>query len=141
PWERLPLITAAVGRGDDAEARRLLSSAPRLHLSLPDCHGLSEGLMLVTFFHVLGQLERGLLSWQLAGAAAEWEDSTIGPEGRERAERLWGLARLTAYRLGVEADGWTQFCAELHLDGEALVRDLPCYATLRRTQQVARLAA
>jgi hypothetical protein len=141
PWERLPLLLAAVERGDDAEARRLAHSASRLHLSLPDYHGLSEGLMLLTFFHVLGQFERGLRYWQLVGTAADWEAFPVGPEDRERAERLWKIARLTAYRLGVEADGWMRFCEELHLDGEALLRDLPCYDTLRRTQQTARALA
>jgi hypothetical protein len=29
----------------------------------------------------------------------------------------------------------------LHLDGEALLRDLPCYDTLQRTQQAARALA
>jgi hypothetical protein len=130
-----------VERGDDAESHRLSRSAPRVHLSLPDYHGVSDGLMLLTFFHALGQLERGLLYWQLAGTAADWEEFTVGPEDEERAERLWGLARLTAYRLSVEADGWARFCAELHLDGEALLRDLPCYDTLRRTQQAARALA
>jgi len=141
PWERLPLIVAAVERGDDAEAQRLTHSAPRLHLSLPNYHGLSEGFLLLTFFHVIGQLERGLLYWQLTGTAADWEEFSIGPEDQDRIERLWKIARLIAYRLGVEADGWTRFCAELHLDGEALLRDLPCYDTLRRTQQAARALA
>jgi hypothetical protein len=141
PWERLPLITAAVERGDDAETHRLSRSAPRLHLSLPDYHGLSDGLMLLTFFHVIGQLERGLLYGHAAGAAAESEEFPVGPDDKDRAERLWSVARLTAYRLNVEADGWTCFCAELHLDGEAMLRDLPCYDTLQRTQQTARLAA
>jgi hypothetical protein len=141
PWERLPLITAAVERGDDAETHRLSRSAPRLHLRLPDYHGLSDGLMLLTFFHVIGQLERGLLYWHAAGAAAEAEEFPVGPDDKGFAERLWGVARLTAYRLNVEADGWTRFCAALHLDGEALLRNLPCYDTLQRTQQTARLVA
>ena len=141
PWERLPLITAAVERGDDAETHRLSRSAPRLHLRLPDYHGLSDGLMLLTFFHVIGQLERGLLYWHAAGAASGWEEFPVCADDKDCAERLWGVARLMAYRLCVEADGWTRFCAELHLDGEALLRDLPCYDTLRRTQQTARALA
>jgi hypothetical protein len=141
PWERLPLILAAVDRGDDAEAQRLARSAPRVQLSLPDYHGLSEGLMLQTFFHVIGQLERGLLYWQLSGTAADWEEFPVGQDDKDFAERLWGVARLTAYRLSVEADGWARLCAELHVDGEALLRDLPCYDTLRRTEQAARLVA
>jgi hypothetical protein len=141
PWERLPLLLAALQRGDDVETQRLSGSAPRIQLRLPDYHGLNEGLTLLTFFHVIGQLERGLLYWQLTGTAADWEEFSIGPEDEERIERLWKIARLTAYRLNVEADGWTQFCAELHVDGEALLRDLPCYDTLQHTQQTARLVA
>ena len=141
PWERLPLLLSALHRGDDAEAQRLAGSAPRIQLSLPDYHGLNKGLVLLTFFHVLGQLECGLLYWQLTGTAADWEEFTVGPEDQERIERLWKIARLIAYRLSVEADGWTRFCEELHLDGGALLRDLPCYDTLRRTQQAARALA
>jgi hypothetical protein len=89
--------------------------------------------MLLAFFHVLGQLERGLLYWHAAGAASGWEEFPVCADDKDCAERLWGVARLMAYRLCVEADGWTRFCAELHLDGEALLRDLPCYDTLRRT--------
>jgi hypothetical protein len=71
PRERLPLLLAALHRGDDAEAQRLACSAPRIQLSLPDYHGLNEGLLLVPLFHVLGQLDRGLLYWQLTGTAAD----------------------------------------------------------------------
>jgi hypothetical protein len=141
PWERLPLLLAALHRGDDTEAQRLSQSAPRLLLSLPNYHGLNDGLSLLTLFHVLGQLERGLLYWQLTSTAADWEQFLVGPADQDRIERLWGLARLTAYRLGLEADGWAQFCEGLHLDGEALLRDLPCYDTLRCTQQAARALA
>jgi hypothetical protein len=141
PRERLPLILAAVERGDDAEAQRLSCAAPRLHVRLPDYHGRSDGLMLLTFFHALGQLERGLLYWHAAGAAADAEAFPVGQGDPDVAERLWAAARLTAYRLAVEADDWARFCAGLHLDEEALLRDLPCYETLQRTQQAARALA
>jgi hypothetical protein len=130
-----------VERDDNVETHRLSRAAPRVHLSLPDYHGVSDGLMLLTFFHVIGQLKRGLLYWHAAGAASEWEEFPVAPGDKDCAKRLRGVARLTAYRLGVEADDWTRFCAELHLDGEALLRDLPCYDTLQRTKQTARLVA
>jgi hypothetical protein len=141
PRERLPLLMTAVVRSDAAEAQRLMHSAPRLQYRLPDYHGLSDGLMLLTFFHALDQLDRGLLYWHATSAAANADEFPVGTQDMDVAERLWRVARLTAYRIGVEADGWARFCAELHLDGEALLRDLPCYATLQRTQQTARLAA
>jgi hypothetical protein len=127
PWERLPLLLAAQDRSDDAEAQRLSTRCRASTSACPDYHGLRDGLMLLTFFHVIGQLERGLLFWQLTVTAADWEEFSIGPADKDRIERLWGLARLTAYRLGVEADGWARFCAELHLDGRR------CCATYRGT--------
>ncbi len=41
----------------------------------------------------------------------------------------------------VEADAWKRLCGELNIDPEALLRDLPCYDTMRRTEEAARLLA
>ena len=54
---------------------------------------------------------------------------------------MWASARLAAYRLCVEADAWKRVCGELNIDPEALLRDLPGYDTLRRTEEAARLSA
>jgi hypothetical protein len=139
PSERLPLIIAAVERGDAAEADRLSRSAPRFQPVLPDYHGLGEGLLLLALFHLIGQLERGLVYWRTAATAVDWEECPAGQQDKVRAERLWAVARMTAYMLCVEADAWTRFCSELHIDPVALVRDLPGYNTLQLTQEAARL--
>jgi hypothetical protein len=141
PAERLPLIVAAVDRGDAAEADRLARSAPRIDVRLPDYHGLGEGLLLLSLFHTIGQLERGLTYWHIAGTVADWEAFPLDKEDKDRAERLWGVARMTAYQLCVEADAWTRLCAELQIDPATLLRDLPCYDTLQRTLEAARLFA
>jgi len=138
PWERLPLIVAAVERGDDAEADRLSRSAPRMHLALPDYHGLGDGLLLLSLFHVIGQLELGLQYWHTSVLAAQWEEFVDDEEDKARAERMWDCTHLAAYRLCVEADAWKRLCADLQIDPEALLRDLPCYDTLRRTEEAAR---
>jgi hypothetical protein len=139
PRERLALIIAAVERGDAAEADRLSRSAPRIQVGLPDYHGLGDGLLLLALFHLIGQLERGLIYWHTSATAVDWEECPARHQDHGRAERLWAVARMTAYRLCVEADAWTQFCSELHIDPEALLRDLPGYDTLRLTQEAARL--
>ena len=141
PFERLPLIIAATERGDDAEADRLARSAPRIHVALPDYYGLGDGLLLLSLFHMIGQLELGLLYWQVSGLAAQWEEFIVDKEDEARAERMRGCTRFVAYRFCVEADAWKRLCGELKIDPEALLRDLPCYGTLRRTEEAARLLA
>ena len=139
PFERLPLIIAAAERGDDAEADRLARSAPRVHLALPDYHGLGDGLLLLSLFHVIGQLELGLLYWHVSGMASQWEEFIVDKEDEARGERMRACTRFVAYRLCIEADAWKRLCAELNIDPEALLRDLPCYDTLPRTEEAARL--
>ena len=138
PWERLPLIIAAAERGDDAEADRLSRSAPRMHVALPDYHGLGDGLLLLSLFHVIGQLELGPQYWHTSALAAQWQEFVVDEGDRARAGRMEDCTRLAAYRLCVEADAWKLQCADLHIDPEALPRDLPCYDSLRRTEQAAR---
>jgi hypothetical protein len=141
PLERLPLIMAAVERGDDAEADRLSRSAPRMHVGLPDYHGLGDGLLLLSLLHMIGQLHLGLLYWRGSELAAEWQEFARGKEDKARGDRLWGLVRMAAYRIVIESDGWRRLCGELKIDPEALLRDMPAYEELRRTEEAARLAA
>src|SRR5258708_14358387 len=122
---------AAVDRGAAAEAARLSRSAPRIQVGLPDYHGLGDGLILLALFHLIGQLERGLVYWHTSATAVDWEEYPAGQEDKDRAERLWAVARLTAYRLCVEADAWARFCSELHIDPAELLRSPPAYPTLR----------
>jgi hypothetical protein len=51
------------------------------------------------------------------------------------------LIRLTAYRIRVEADAWKRLFGELKIDPEVLLRDLPGYDEVRRSEQHARIAA
>jgi hypothetical protein len=107
-------------------------------VGLPDYHGLGEGLLLLSLFHVIGQLDLGLRFWHLQGVADDGEDVAVGKGEPARAHRLGDLIRLTAYRLCVEADGWRRLCADLNVDPEALLCDLPCQDALRLTEQAAR---
>ena len=45
------------------------------------------------------------------------------------------------YLFLVEGQGWERFCAELHLEDDALLRDLPGYLTVKEAEARARLWA
>ena len=141
PSERLPLILAAHDRGDGAEADRLIRSAPRTRLWLPDYHGLCEGLVLASVFHAIEQLRRGLLYWQTQGALGQWSEVCPSAEDETRGDRLWGLIRLMACRMGIEADAWRPLLAEGNIDPEVWLRDLPGYDEVRRTEEACRTLA
>ena len=141
PRERLPLIMAATERSDEAEADRLSRSAPRIHVSLPDYHGLGEGLFLLSLFHIMGQLHFGLLFWQGTGIAALCDEAPVCKKFRHNTGHLWDLTRMVAYRIGVQADGWKRLCDELRIGPDFLLRDLPGYEDVQRTEEAARLAA
>jgi len=141
PRERLPLIVAAIERGDDAEVDRLTRSAPRDGFRLPDYHGLAEGMLLASLFHMVTQLDRIALYWQAEGIADRYWETATSKELRIRAERLSDLTCLVAYRIKVEAEAWNRFCAELQIDPEILLRDLPSYDTLKRGEETAAIAA
>jgi hypothetical protein len=138
PSERLPLIIAASDRGDQAEADRLSRSVPRIRVGLPDYHGLGEGLLFLSLFHTMEQLDLGLLFWHAQGMATEYEEFPVDQGDKARADRLWDATRLLAYKLCIQADAWKCFFAELQIDPETLLRDLPCYSTLQLTERAAR---
>jgi hypothetical protein len=138
PLERFPLILAAAERADDAEVQRLLHSAPRVHLSLPDHHGLSDGVLLQALIHVIEQLNLGLMFWHVQALIADWEAFPARKEDEAGADRLWDSVRLAAYRFCVEADGWRRLCAELKIDPDALLRGVRGYDALQFTEKAAR---
>ena len=140
PLERLPLLMAAVDRGDDAEATCLSRSAPGIRVGLPDYYSVGEGLLLLALFHMIEQLDLGLVFWQAQGLAADWEECAAGKQERARVARLWDGIRMAGYRLCIEADAWRRLCAELKIDAEALLRDLRGYDAVRRTEKAARVS-
>jgi hypothetical protein len=69
------------------------------------------------------------------------EDDCRGRAGQaERARRL-GAARMLAYLLVVNAEGWRSFCSEMRFDGDLLLREMPGYETLAWVEEVGRLMA
>ena len=141
PRERLPLIMAAVERGDPAEADRLARAAPRIHVSLPDHHGLSEGLAFLTLCHVIEQLDFAVLFWQAQALAADWEAYPAGARDKAAADRMWDVGRLAGYLLCIESEAWKRLHAELHIGPESLLRYLRGHDAVKRTEKSARALA
>lgn len=140
PKERLPLIIAASARGDEVERDRLAHSAPREGFRLPDYHGLSEGMELVSLFHLLELLDAAALYWQTGGMLAEWE--VLTEEGEDKPpKRLRATVGVFAYVFTTKLDGWRRFCSEFKVDPDLLMSELPGYDTVKRTEEAARIAA
>jgi hypothetical protein len=141
PWERLPLIAAASARADEVEKDRLARSAPKIGFRVPDYWGLAEGLDELVKLYLLGQRDLAALYWRLSGLLDQEPRDRPSRQERRRDERRWRLLKMLAYRYVVRADGWRLLCAELPIDPEVLLRELPGYDSVRQMEQVARLIA
>jgi hypothetical protein len=139
PWERLPLMVAAMARGDDVEYERLGRSAPNRRLRVANYWGLSDGLRNIATSYMLRQLEAAVCLGHAVGLLVPWLRSAKGASKGE--ERVWKAVQTRAYIFLVRADGWKLFCAELHIDPDDPLRNLPGYSALRETEKTARLVA
>src|SRR5207247_4552288 len=64
------------------------------------------------------------------------------PARRSRKRRgppLDKVLNVLTYRCVVQADAWKSLCADLHIDPDIVVRDYPCYATVRHMETLARV--
>jgi hypothetical protein len=141
PFERLPLIVAASGRGDEAEAMRLAKSAPRHVFKVADCYGLIQGLEGLANYYLMTQLDLAV-HYQTALIGYEETSSSLQTKkAHAQADRLWKVAQLNAYWFLIMADAWNLVCAELLIDPEVPLRDLPGFANLKRLEAVLRPSA
>jgi hypothetical protein len=140
PKERLPLIMAASARGDEAERNRLAHTAPREGFWIRDYYGWAEGLHQASMFHLLELLDAAALYWQVGGILAEWAALTEGEEDTP-TKRLRATVKAFAYLLTIKIDGWKRFCSEFNVDSDMLIKNLPGFATVQRTEEAARLTA
>jgi hypothetical protein len=138
PRERLPLILAASARGDERERSRLMQSARKELYRLPDYHGQAVGLRLLSLVQHVRVLERATHFYR---ALALLVDPGEEAKGEASPRRLLGTARLLAYALVIEIDGWRAFCAKLAIDPDQLVRSLGSYATVQAAEEEARAMA
>jgi hypothetical protein len=135
PRERLPLIMAASLRGDEPERSRLTQTAPKALYRLPDYHGPADALRHLALVQHARVLERATHFYQaLALLAGPAEDA----DGEDSPRRILRTARLLAYALVTEVDGWRAFCAKLAIDADQLVRALDSHATAKEAEEEAR---
>ncbi len=140
PTERLPLINAAVERGDELDENRLAHSAPSISLQLPDYHGLSDGWLMLSMFYMIEQLDLAVLFWRNLGLSAECRSFPDDAEEIARGERLFDLARFAGYRICVEADAWKLVCSEGNINGNGMLCHLRGFETLQQVEENARMS-
>ena len=143
PRERFPLIVAARSRGDEAEAQRLMRSAPTTLRKVVHYRGLAEAIGELSLLHLCQLLHLAAL---LGQADLRWLHSAQrrprrGNRQDRRERQLLHDVRLHAYLFLVESEGWYRFCAERNLDPDVLVRDFPGYTTVKAAEKVARVLA
>jgi hypothetical protein len=133
PWERLPLITAASGRGDETERQRLMRTAPTVVYRVPDYFGLGMAFNEVSRLHFMELLNLAALYFETMAHADDWED--------EYGERMLKIGRLFGYIFKVQLAGWRAFCAEFYFDPEPCWDSLPGFETVKRMESAAESAA
>jgi hypothetical protein len=138
PWERLPLIVAAAGRGDDVEENRLAQTAPRVDFRVANCWGLVQGLELLARHYLLVQLDRAVIYWRVMNLLDK--ETLFGQtrKAKQREERLWRALETLAYRIVVQADGWKLFCRQMQIDPEVPLKYLPGHEAVSHVETLAR---
>src|SRR5436190_13816832 len=84
PWERLPLIIAAIARGDAPEVDRLRRTAPRVAYRAADYMGALEALEEVCTVYLMRQLDLAALYRQASGMHREHDALTAGEQPGDR---------------------------------------------------------
>src|SRR5262249_12264295 len=91
PRERVPLMVAALSRGDYVELDRLGHSAPKVGYKMPDFSELSQGLQDLAMLYMLRQLAWAVQFERLSN----WLDQDVPRRGcradrefRERTEQI-----------------------------------------------------
>ena len=106
--ERLSLLLAAAGRGDEVEHGRLSDAAPRVTWRVPHTFGRALAFLGVFSQHRMERLDLAGLFFKTATLA----DATTG----KVAARLRDVVGLYGYLVKINADGWARFCEQECLD-------------------------
>jgi hypothetical protein len=141
PWERLPLIVAAAGRGDEVEENRLAQAAPRVDFGIANCWGLVQGLDLLARNYLLVQLDRAVIYWRVTNLLDKEPLFRQTRKAKQREERLWRWVETLAYRIVVQADAWKLFCRQLQIDPDVPLKDLPGHEAVLHVEKSARCLA
>src|SRR5262249_22073310 len=96
PWERLPLVIAAVLRKDAVEERRLAQSASRKWFCIKDYWILTDGLISLAQSYVMRQLDFACCFGRLI-ALLENSGCVDDEENEEQDEGRWRVIKLAAH--------------------------------------------
>jgi hypothetical protein len=125
PRERWPLIMSASNRGDEAEYKRLMQSAPRWQLVARDHFPVAMAFRELGDFTLIELLSLAALFWCSSSCLQS-------PTNGAKAEQLF---RMHAGAFGVLWMAWNQFREGLRLDADA------CYFKLTPGEPVLELTA
>jgi hypothetical protein len=133
PAERVPLILAAAGRGDEQERARLLSSAPRVVYQTGNQFALALAFREVSEIHRMELLELAALFFHGFGQA--------GANKGKVARSILDSARVFAYMLKVNLAGWRKFCEGASFDPDLCIAHLPGGEVLEMAAELAEQTA
>jgi hypothetical protein len=88
----------------------------------------------LSWLHLTQLLNAAACGWQAEALLEASGQSGPKAEGLDHTRRLLRGVQWWAYLFLVEWQGWERFCAELHLEGDALLQDLPGYATVKEAE-------
>ena len=104
-WERIPLLVASYGRGDETEAKLLANASPVRVWQFSE-HWLAEqALHVLTLMYIGEQLEAAANYFFAVWRLADTEDLYPGD--------WWRAAQANAYFFTANCDAWQRFCGEL----------------------------
>ena len=130
--ERLPLILAASARGDEAEHRRLVASAPKVEFRVPNHFGLTLALREIAFLHFMELL---CLTGQYC------EASTLAEAWEGGRTQTLNVALIFGYRIKLGLAGWRQFCAEHNFEPEEFWFYLPGFKQVKQVAEIVEQSA
>lgn len=140
-WERYSLMVAAAHRNDEAERDRLERSAPRTSRLISHTHGLAHGMSLIADKYLMKQLDIITWYWRLEANLTEGFVFMNQRESQQHENRLEPLLKMFAHQFVVNAHGWKEFCDEIQVDPDALLRGYPGFDTIKDFDETARLLA
>src|SRR5262245_36871346 len=108
---------------------------------MPDYCGLWEGLESLARLYLIKQLDLAACHQEARTCSAERGLVHRDQKWQEHNDLFWNYARLFAYRFLVLVDAWKLLCAQLQIDPDMLIRDLPGYDTLCRQEEAMRSIA
>lgn len=149
--ERLTLIEAALNRDDESESNRLIYSAPKVSLHVPNYLGFTEAIESACFLYMLDQLNLATCYRQAEGlhetvAERNFHERTLRQKKdaaarQAREDRLCDLVRFLGYRIVTNAEAWQRLCAKLNLEPNGLLRHLPGYDMFQEARRSAEMMA